>query len=112
MGSALDPVLANLFMGYHKKKWLEEFDKGKFLMCKRYVHDIFCMFGNEKDAENFFGFLNCCHKNITFTIEKESNKYCHFLIFLSTMKETVFQHQFIERKHQLGYLHSFIVLYQ
>ena len=58
MGSPLGPVLANLFMGYHKKIWLQEFDKGKVLMYKHYV-DIFCMFRNEKDAENFFEFLNC-----------------------------------------------------
>ena len=32
MGYPLGPVLANLFMGYHEKKWLEGFDKGKFLM--------------------------------------------------------------------------------
>ena len=59
MGSPLGAVLANLFMGYHKKIWLQEFDKGKVLMYKHYVDDIFCMFRNEKDAENFFEFLNC-----------------------------------------------------
>ena len=64
MRSPLSPVFANLLMGYHKKKWLQEFDKGKVLMYKRYVDDIFCMFGNEKDAENFFEFLNCQHQNI------------------------------------------------
>ena len=40
-------------------------------MCRRYVHDIFCMFGNEKDVENLFEFLNCRHKNIKFTLEKK-----------------------------------------
>ena len=34
MGSPLGPVLANLFMGYHEKKWLQELDKGKVLMYK------------------------------------------------------------------------------
>ena len=79
MGYPLGPVLANLFMGYHEKKWLEGFDKGKFLMYKRYVGDIFFMFGNEKDAENLFEFLNCQHENIKFTLEKESNKFLSFL---------------------------------
>ena len=50
MGSPLGPVLANLFMGYHEKKWLQEFNKGKVLMYKRYVDDIFCMFRTEIDA--------------------------------------------------------------
>ena len=72
----------------------------------KHVDDIFFMFGNEKDAENFFEFLNCQHKNIKFTLEKESNNFCHYLILLSKMKETVFQHQFVERKHQLGCFHS------
>ena len=51
-------------------------------MYKCYVDDIFYMFGNEKDAENFFEFLNCLHKNIKFTLEKESN---HFLSFLDIL---------------------------
>ena len=35
MGSPLGPVFANLFMGYHENKWLQEFDKGKvrFFVC-------------------------------------------------------------------------------
>ena len=54
MGSPLGPALANLFMSYHKKKWLQEFD----MLNKRYVDDILCMFGNEKDAKNFIEFLS------------------------------------------------------
>ena len=57
MGSPLGPYLANLFMGYYEKKWLHEFDKVKFIMQKRYVDDIFCLFGNENDAEKIFEFL-------------------------------------------------------
>ena len=53
-GSPSGPVIANLFMGYHVKKWLQEFDKKKVLMYKRYVDDIFCMFGNEKACRKFF----------------------------------------------------------
>ena len=49
-GISLIPVLANLFIGYHEKKWFQEFDNEKVLMYKGYVDDIFCMFGNEKDA--------------------------------------------------------------
>ena len=54
MGSPLGPALANLFMSYHKKKWLQEFD----MLNKRYADDILCMFGNEKDAKNFIEFLS------------------------------------------------------
>ena len=64
MGSALGVIFANFFMDYYKKKCLQEFDKGQVFTYKRYVDDIFRMFGNEKDAENFFKFLNCQHQNI------------------------------------------------
>ena len=77
MGSPLGHVLANLLMDYHEKKWLQELDKGKILIYKRYVDDVFCMFGNEKDAEKFFEFLNCQHKNMKFTLEKEGKIFCH-----------------------------------
>ena len=54
MGSPLGPVLANLFMGYHERNWLQEFDIGEVLLYRRYVDDVFCMFRNEIDAEFFF----------------------------------------------------------
>ena len=82
MGSPSRPFLVNLFMGYHEKKWLQEFDNGNVLIYKRYVDDIFCMFGNEKDGGMFFDFLNCRHKNIKFTIKKESNEVLSFLEIL------------------------------
>ena len=63
----------------------------------------------KRDAEKFFEFLNCRHKNVKFTIEKESNKYLSFFDILIKNEGTVFQHQFIERKHQSGFFHSFIV---
>ena len=98
-------------MGYHEKKWFQEIDKGKILKYKRYADDIFCMFGNEKDAEYLFEFFNCQQKSIKFTLEKESYNFCHFLTFLSKMKESLFQHQSVKRKHQLGCLKSLIVLH-
>ena len=83
MGSPLVCVLASLFMGYHEKKWLQEFDKRKVLMYKHYVDEIFSMFGNQKDVEKFSESFNCQHKNIKFTIEKESNKYLSLLDILT-----------------------------
>ena len=70
-------------MGYHEKKWLQEFGKGKVLVYKRYVNDIFCVFEYKKDAENLFEFLNCQYKNIKFTLEKEKNKFLSFLDILN-----------------------------
>ena len=32
MGSPLDPVLANLFMGYHEQKWLQSFEECELVL--------------------------------------------------------------------------------
>ena len=49
MGSPLAPVLANIFIGFHESKWLNEYnlDKPKFSL--RYVDDILAAFDNEQD---------------------------------------------------------------
>ena len=57
MGSPLGPVLANLFLGYHEKIWLEEFKTCEVVLYRRYVDDIICMFACEKDADKFFTFV-------------------------------------------------------
>ena len=45
MGSPLAPVLANIFMGFQKFKWLKF-----YLKC---VDDILAAFNNEQDSLNF-----------------------------------------------------------
>ena len=52
MGSPLCPTLANPFLCYHEKRWLD-----------KYTEDYF----------------NSCHKNIKFTSEKETNNKLSFL---------------------------------
>ena len=71
MGSPLGPALANLFMGYYEKKWLNSEESSPVLFYKRYVDDIFCLFKCDTDAEHLLNFLNRQHPNIKFTIEKE-----------------------------------------
>ena len=83
MGSPSGPFLVNLFMSYHEKQRLQIFDKGKVLMYKRYVDDISYTTENGKDAENFFEFLNCQHKNIKLTIEENNTKFLSFLDILT-----------------------------
>ena len=53
MGSPLAPTLANLFMGFHEKKWLDEYSGNKPLFYQRYVDDIFATFNNKHDADLF-----------------------------------------------------------
>ena len=88
MGSPLAPVLANLFMGYHEKNWLTNYDGSNVLFYRRYVDDIFCIFDNENDASLFLNYLNLQHTNITFTVEKEHDNKLPFLDILITKDTT------------------------
>ena len=57
MGSPLAPVLANIFMGFHESKWLNEYNLNKPKFYLRHVYDILADFDNEEDPLNFFNFL-------------------------------------------------------
>ena len=84
MGSPLAPVLTYIFLGFHKPKWLNEYDLNKPKFCLRYVDEILAAFGNEQDPLNFLKFLNNRHRNIKFTIEKQNNHSIAFLdVFIS-----------------------------
>ena len=82
MGSPLAPVLANIFMGFHESKWLNEYNLNKPKFYLRYVDDILAAFDNEHDSLNFLNFLNNRHLNIKFTIEKQNN---HSIAFLDVL---------------------------
>ena len=53
MGSPLAPVLANIFMGFHESKWLNEYNLNKPKFYLRYVDGILAAFDNEQDSLNF-----------------------------------------------------------
>ena len=53
MGSPLAPALATVFMGFHKSKWLNEYNLNKHKFYLRYVNDILADFDNEQDPLNF-----------------------------------------------------------
>ena len=73
MGGPLAHVLANIFMGFYKTKWLNEdrFNKPKLNL--RYFDDTLATFEKEQDSLKYFNFLNNKHPNIKFTIEKQVN---------------------------------------
>ena len=80
MGSPLAPVLANIFMGFHESKWLNEYNLNKLKFYLRYVDDILAAFDSEQDSLNFLDFLNKRRPNLKFTIEKQINHSIAFLI--------------------------------
>ena len=89
MGSPLPPVLANIFMGFHESKWLNEYNLNKPKFYLRYVNDILAAFVNEQDSLNFENFLNNKHPNIKFTIEKKINLSIAFLDVFNSFEVSI-----------------------
>ena len=54
MGLLLAPILANLFMGYHEKGWIMNYNYEGLLYSKRYVDDIFAVFETKDHAVSFY----------------------------------------------------------
>ena len=80
MGSPLGPTLANAFLCYHEKKWLDNCPIAyKPLYYRRYVDDIFVLFSSPEHLQLFKDYLNQCHKNMSFTSESEVNNSMSFL---------------------------------
>ena len=79
MGSPMGPVSANIFIDFHEKRWLDQFQFCDILLYRRYVDDIICLFNSEQDASEFFNFLNTQHPNIKFKFEKEKDGRLAFL---------------------------------
>ena len=80
MGSPLGPTLANAFLCYHEKMWLEETPhQYRPLFYSRYVDDIFVLFDSQNQVHSFQNYLNNKHPNINFTFEIEENNTFSFL---------------------------------
>ena len=89
MGSPLGPHLANIFLCHYEEIWLSACPRQfKPVYYKRYVDDIFCLFDNERQANQFQKFLNSRHKNMNFSLEKEKNGCLSFLDVKITKDET------------------------
>ena len=94
MGSPLAPVLAKIFIGFHKSKWLNEYNLNKPKFYYRYV--------DKQDSLNFLNFLNNRHPNIKFTIEKKINYFIAFLdLFISGSNN---QNLTLQTKHKSTYI--------
>ena len=82
MGPPLAPPLANIFMGFHESKWLNEYNLNKPKFYLRYADEILAAFDKEQDSLNFLIFLNNRHPNIKITVEKQIN---HSIAFLDVL---------------------------
>ena len=79
MRSPLAPVLANIFIGFHESKRLNEYNLNKPKFYLRYVDDILAAFDNKQDSLIFLNYLNNSHPNIKFIIEQQIH---HSIVFL------------------------------
>ncbi len=80
MGSPLGPTLANAFLCFHEKRWLEDCPViFKPVMYRRYVDDTFLLFKDPCHLPLFLDYMNSHHASIEFTSECESNGSLSFL---------------------------------
>ena len=80
MGSPPGPSLANVFLSYHEKDWLNNCPQGfKPVFYRHYVDDIFILFKSNDHLKYFQDFLNSCHLNMSFSMETEKENKLSFL---------------------------------
>ena len=91
MGSPLGPTLANAFLCYYEKTWLNECpSQFKPVVYRRYVDDIFVLFKSKEHLKLFVNYMNSKHKNIKFNFETEDSNNFSFLDVKITRKNKRF----------------------
>ena len=79
MGYPLGPALANVFLCYLEKTWLQNCpSEFKPVIYRRYVVDAFLLFRSKRHIEKFQNYLNRQYKNIRFTSETENENSTSF----------------------------------
>ena len=108
LGSLLAHVLANIFMGFYKSKWLNLCNLNRYNFSLRYVDDILSAIENEQDSLNISEFLNKRHPNIKFTIENLINHSIAFLdVFISGINNHIITLQSYPNSTYTGHLLNF-----
>ena len=80
MGSPLGPSLANAFLSYHEKNWLNNCPQGfKPVFYRRYVDDIFILFKSNDHLKYFQDFVNFRYINMSFSMETKKENKLSFL---------------------------------
>ena len=80
-GSPLGPTMANAFLVYFERNWLQNFSSYfKQYYYRRYVDDIFVLFSLLEHLESFLNFLKGLQGSMSFTIEKEKQNRMYFLV--------------------------------
>ena len=102
--------LSTLFMDFHEKKWLDQFQFCDVLFYRRYVDDIICSFNSKQDANDFLKFINTQHPNIKFTFEKQKDDKLAFLDILISKTDQNFCTSVYSKMTSIGFLLISLVL--
>ena len=79
MGSPLGPTLANAFLSFYEKKWLEQCpEEFKPVYYRRYLDDIYVLLRPRDYFIKFMDYLNKCHANTKFSLKEEKMESCLF----------------------------------
>ena len=74
MGSCLWPTLANFFLGCLEEKLFANSNNLSPNLYLRYIDDIYAVFNSNSACTQFLDILNSQHKDIKFTLEKNTNR--------------------------------------
>ena len=108
MGSPLGPHLANIFMNFMEKKWLQDCPSSfKPVLYRRYVDDTFLLFKSDSHSSQFLTFLNSKHANIKFTCDLEQNLILPFLDVKVKRNDTKFETSIYRKPTFTGLLSKF-----
>ena len=81
MGYSLGTTLANAFLCYHEKIWLQNcLSEFKPVIYRRYVDNTFLHFCSKHHIEKFRNYFDPQHKNIKFISEPENENSMSFLV--------------------------------
>ena len=84
MGSPISGTLANIFLCFNEKKWIDNCPADfKPIYYKRYVDDTFIIFKDQNNAQAFLNYINNQHPKIKFTMETERENKLYFLDIIS-----------------------------
>ena len=106
--SPLGPALANIFVGYYENKLFA--CNSIIFLYQKYVDDIFSIFTNETQSNQFFAVLNSLHPLLRFTVEKEKDGVPPHLDVKIEKSSNEFKSLFTENLHLLDYIQTGILL--
>ena len=98
MDSPLGPTLANSFLCYQEKRWLDKWlEEFRPVFHRWHVDNIFLLFRKENHLKLFLNYLNLSHKNVKFTSKKNPNNKLSFLdIKISRDKNQIYSKKVLQ----------------